>query len=259
MPRRGVARPPFLTVAAGIGTLLLVATAAAAQPTEWSDRAYANVSLAFQLTARPFDDRVTPVIYTERALIAATHPVAGRRLTLDTSGGIRLWRNVGAGAALTKFAATDELTVVARVPHPALFNQPRTAAKAAPFQRAESAIHVHAVYVLPIASRFDVMLSGGPSFIRLQQDLVEKIEVAEAGPPFSTVAIGNVGVVTRQVWTRAIHGGADVTWFLTPVVGFGFSARYVKGSAATQLGDGTPIDVDVGGLQIGWGARIRLR
>jgi len=247
------------TALVGAFLLWLSAVPAGAQPTEWRDRAFASGNLAFQLTDRPFDELVTPVIYTERASIAATHPVAGQRLTIDAGGGIRVWRSLGVGGGITRFAAEEMSTVVARVPHPTTFNQPRLATKDTPFRRTESAIHLHAVYVVPVTPRLDVMLTAGPSFISVTQDLVQRIDLTEAGPPFAAVGIGNVATLTRQARARAIHAGADVTWFLTPVVGFGVTARYVTGSLTMPLTDGTPLDIDVGGLQVGWGARIRLR
>ena len=229
-------------------------------PTEWRDRAFLNVNLGFQMTDRPFDEAVTPIIYGERASVAATHPVAGKRLTLDIGGGVRLWRSLGVGGALTKFSSEETSTVVARVPHPTLFNQPRLASKDAPFNRKESAIHIDAVYVKPITPRVDVMVAGGPSILTVTQDLLQRIDVAEGGPPFTTVGIGNVAKTTRDVRTYGFHVGGDVTWFVTPLVGIGVGVRYVMASLSTTLTDGTtPIDIDAGGLQIGWGARIRLR
>jgi hypothetical protein len=263
---------PIRTAMLAVSMLLLTAATADAQlpppqlppppppqPTQWSDRGYLNANLAFQLTARPFDELVTPVIYGERASVGASHPIEGRRLTLDVAGGIRLLGNLGVGGAMTKFAVEETSAVVARVPHPTLFNQPRLASKDTPFKRTESAIHVHAVYLIPVTSRLDVMVSAGPSFITVQQDFVQRIEVAEAGPPFATVAIGNVAISTQEVRKIGIHGGADVTWFVTPILGFGVSARYVRGASAMQLSDGSPLDVNVGGFQIGWGARVRIR
>jgi len=256
MPRFDTLATPILI---GLCSTLLVSSPARAQSTEWSDRAFVNVNLGYQLTARPFEEQLAPVIYSERALIGVAHAGDGGKLTLDLGGGVHLWKNLGVGGAFTKFAATETPTVNARIPNPAFFNQPRAASKAAPFQRAESAIHIQALYVVPVTSRIDVALSGGPSLIDVQQDFVQSIEVAEAGPPFTTVAIGNVLLLTRDVRAFGFNAGADVTWFVTPLVGVGVTARYVRGSVTTPLSDGSPIDLVVGGFQVGLGARIRLR
>ena len=256
MPRlESIAKP--LLVAACI--TWAGSTTPRAQSTDWSDRAFFNVNLSLQLTARPFDEHLLPIIYTERASIGVPHPDDGGRLTLDVAGGLHVWKNFGVGGTITKFAATDTLTVNARIPNPMLLNQQRAASKAAPFNRGESAIHIHALYMIPVTPRIDVAVSAGPSLLDVQQDLVQGIEVAEAGPPFTSVAIGDVALLTRDVRGLGMHAGVDVTWFLTPLAGVGITARYVRGSVATRLGDGTPLDLDVGGFQVGAGARLRLR
>lgn len=251
--------PSRLTILCAIGIALLVATPARAQTTAWSDRAFLTVNFGLQITTRPFTEQVTPVIYTERALISAPHLGEGGALTLDIGGGARIWRNIGVGGVYTKFAATETVTVDARVPHPSFFNQPRGATKAAPFQHDESAIHIQAIFVMPLSARLDVALSGGPSFIDVRQDLVQSIEVAEAAAPFTTVAIGNVALLTRNVNVTGMNFGADVTWFMTPLVGIGMTARYVVASTTVPSSSGGPVDLDAGGFQFGWGARIRLR
>ncbi len=253
------ARPNLVRASAGLCFALLAASDARAQSTEWSDRAFLNVNMALQLTARPFNENLSPLINAERAVVGLAHPGDGGKPTIEVAGGIHLWRNVGAGGAFTMRSVSETPTVQALIPHPLLFNQPRTAAKAAPFKRSETTIHAHAIWMIPITTRLDIALSAGPSFISLQQDLLESIEVAEAGAPFTTVSIGEVAVLTREVQTVAMHAGVDVTWFLTPMAGVGFTARVVSGSAATTLSDGSSINLDVGGLQLGWGARIRLR
>ena len=177
---------------------------------------------------------------------------------IEPAGGVRIWRNLGAGAALMG-TAVEPSTVRALVPHPILFNQPRGATKVAPFERSDSAVHTHALPWFPVHPRLDVALSAGPSFITVRQDVLRAIQVTEAGPPFTTVSIGDVAVLTRKVSTVGLNAGVDVTLLLTPTIGIGVTTRYVRGYAATSLSDGTPVDLDVGGLQIGVGARLRFR
>ena len=253
------ARPNLVRAATVLCIALCTGVDAHAQSAEWSDRAFLNVNMAMQLTARPFNETLSPLINAERAVLGIAHPGDGGKPAIEVGAGVRVWNSVGIGGAFTTRTVSETPMVQALIPHPLLFNQPRTAAKAAPFNRGETAIHAQVIWMLPITTRLDVALSAGPSFISLQQDLLESIEVAEAGAPFTTVSIGEVAVLTRDVQTVAMHAGADVTWFLTPIAGVGFTARYVTGTASTTLSDGSSINLDVGGLQLGWGARIRLR
>jgi hypothetical protein len=232
---------------------------ARAQTTEWSDRAFINVNMAFPMSSAPFDENLAPVIYAERAVLSANHPNKGNQPTVEPAGGVRIWRNLGVGAALTKGTVAETATVRALIPHPVLFNQPRVASTDAPFERSDFAVHAHAVLMLPVHPRLDVALSAGPSFFSVRQDIVRTIEVAETGPPFIAVAIGSVPVISREADTIGFNAGADVTWFLTPVAGIGVTTRFSRGYASTTLTDGSPLDLELGGLQIGFGARLRLR
>jgi hypothetical protein len=217
------------------------------------------VNVTRQLTARPFDEGLAPVIYAERGVSRTTHPGKGGEFMVEPAGGVRIWKNLGAGAAFVWWTVAEPSAVRAIVPHPILFNQPRGATTVASFERSDSAIHTHALAMVPIHPRLDVALSAGPSFITVRQDVLRGIQVIEAGPPYSTVSIGDVAVLTRKVSTVGLNAGVDVTLLLTPTIGIGFTTRYVRGYAATSLSDGTPVDLDVGGLQVGVGARLRLR
>jgi len=252
-------RPTLSAVVTGMCLILVAVSSASAQTTDWGDRAFINVNMALQLTASPFDEGLAPVIYAERAVVTATHAGEAGPLTIEPAGGVRLWRNLGAGAALTRRNVVETITVHALVPHPVLFNQPRAGTKDAPFQRSDLAVHAYALLMLPVHPRLDVALSAGPSFITVRQDFLGAIEVTETGAPFTTVTIADVAVITREVRTIGLNASADVTWFLTPVLGIGVTTRYVRGYAATTLTDGRPVDLNVGGLQIGVGARLRFR
>ena len=258
-PNRLYGRPKVFGVVAGMFSVLLDVSSVAAQTTEWADRAFVNVNMTQQTTARPLDESLAPAIYAERAVVTAPHNGDAGTLAVEPAGGIRIWKNLGIGAALTRQNVVETVTVQALVPHPILFNQPRLATKDAPFTRADTAVHVFALLMIPLHPRLDIALSAGPSFVSVRQDLLSGIEVAETGAPFTTVDITSVAVVTREVRTVGLNASADVTWFLTPVVGIGVTARYVRGYASTTLNDGRPVDLDIGGLQVGIGARLRFR
>ncbi len=254
-----VRRAALAAIVTGMCLNPLAVSSAAAQTTGWSDRAFVNVNTTLQVTSTPLDENLAPIIYAERAVLTTTHTRKARQLTIEPAGGVRLWGNLGVGAALERRAADETATVRGLIPHPTLFNQPRVAAKDAPFKRSELTVHTYALVMLPLHPRLDVALFAGPSFISVRQDVIDTIAVAETAAPFTTVDISNVATVTRKVRTIGLNAGADVTWFLTRITGIGVTARYVRGYASTTLTDGTPVDLDVGGLQIGVGARLRFR
>ena len=262
---------------AGLCTTLLVAAPAAAQITEppaapktapaptyvedtvWRDKAFLDVNVGMRLSANPFEEHLTPIIYSERGSITAPHEVSARWTLVDLAGGVRVWKSVGVGGTYAKFGVAEEVNVGARVPNPVLFNQTRSATKVTPLERSETAFHIHALYVRPVTPRIDIMLSAGPSLIKVSQDLVSGIELSEGDAPFTTVAIGNVLTVTRTQQIFGLNFGIGGTYFMTPLVGVGGTLRYVVGSVAAEQIDGQSIDLSLGGFQLAFGARVRFR
>jgi opacity protein-like surface antigen len=237
----------------------VLAPAASAQSTEWRDRAFLDVNVGMQLTDNPFEEHITPVIYSERGSITVPHAGNARWTTLDVGAGIRIWKSIGVGATYSKLSSAENVTVDALVPNPVLFNQTRAASKIAPTSRSETDVHIHALYVIPVSPRVDVMLSGGPSLVDFSQEFVTGLELSEGAAPFVTVAIGNVQTVTRTQWIGGFNAGAGVTYFLTELAGVGATIRYSSGRVAMQQGDGRAIDLPRGGLQVAFGGRLRFR
>ncbi len=254
-----VVRPKLAAFITGVCLSVLAVCRASAQNMEWSDRAFLNLNTTLQVTSTPLADTLAPVIYAERAVLTTTHTGKGGRLAIEPAGGLRLWRSLGAGAALERRAIAETATVRALVPHPTLFNQPRIAIKDVPFERTDVSVHAYALLMVPLYPRLDVAVLAGPSFINVRQDILGGIQVAETAAPFSAVNISDVGIITRTVRSIGVNAGADVTWFLKPTAGIGVTVRYVRGSAGMPLTDGTPTDLDIGGLRIGMGARLRFR
>ena len=267
------------TVLAVLCTMLLAATPAAAQINQpappsvpapapppayvedavWRDKAFLDVNVGMRLTANPFDEHISTIIYSEPASISASHEVSARWSLVDLAGGVRVWNSVGIGGTYAKFSVAEDVNVGARVPNPVLFNQTRSATTVTPLERNETAFHFHALYVRPITPRIDVMLSAGPSVIQVSQDLVSGIELSEGDAPFTTVAIGNVKTVTLTERVFGLNFGIGGTYFMTPLVGIGGTLRYVTGSLSAQQIDGQSVDVPLGGFQLAFGARVRFR
>jgi hypothetical protein len=238
---------------------LFAVTPAEAQTGGWEDRAFLDVDLAIQTTARPFADVLTPLIYTQPARIVTTHPVAGGAVLLDVAGGVRLRWSLGVGLGYTKFALTEVAGVAARIPAPVPSNAARSATATAEVTRADTAFHILAVWLIPITDHIDVAFSGGPSLISVKQDRVSEVTIAEDSPTLATVAISKVGLVSHEDRVLGMHGGVDVTYFLTPMVGVGGAVRFVRGSSQAGAGQDGGAPIDVGGLQIGVGVRFRMR
>lgn len=197
---------------------------AAAQAVEWQDRAFLDVNASVQLNGRPFTDGV--------ALTIVSYPVAKGPLTLDVGGGLRVWRSLGIGAGFTKFAVEETAAVRGIDP--------------VPVQHVDSVLHVAGMWVRPLSERMDLAISGGPSFMNIQQDLVTTF----AGPVVARITQRTIG----------LHASGNLTYFVTRMVGIGTTIRYLRGSADLERGGGATVTTfEATGWQVGAGARLRMR
>jgi hypothetical protein len=155
--------------------------------------------------ASPAAAQVSP--WGDRAFVSAnvTFRLSPTTTTpIDIGGGARVAGNLGAGGAFTQFPETET----------------------AP-GRTEKAIHVHALWMLPLSPKLDVAVLGGPSIVYVEQ-------------------ASELASTTERAF--GWHMGGDGTYFLTPTVGIGGTLRYVS----------APEHMDFTGLQIGMGVRLRF-
>jgi hypothetical protein len=101
---------------------------------------------------------------------------------------------------------------------------------------------------------------AGPSFFRLTQDVVGDLTFTEQPPAFTSVNAA-ASVLERKKSRTGANIGADVTYtFVTQgelKLGAGAFARYTGATAGVPVLGGADIESDLGGLQIGFGVRIR--
>ena len=226
----------------------------------WTDRGYFNLNLGFENTSGTLDDNVTFSLYDETGLKTVTQNVDSGSL-IDFSVGSRVWRNVSVGIGYHRGSNTSEATATATVPHPLVFLSNRNASAAAnDLNRTESAVHLLFGYMFPLNEALSVHVTGGPSFFRLKQDVLGDLSFTETGGTFATVNTAPV-VVERSDSVVGINIGLDLTYVFYSSdayrIGGGFFARYNGGSARLTV-IGNEVDTDVGGLQIGFGARVRF-
>ena len=82
-------------------------------------------------------------------------------------------------------------------------------------KRSETAVHVQAMYLVNPGGRLRLVLSGGPSFFDVQQDVVTEVTITETYP-FDTAAFASAKTSREQGSAVAFNVGADVMWMLKP-------------------------------------------
>ena len=182
----------------------------------------------------------------------------GKTPGFDAAGGVLLTRHFGVGVGVTSLAQTTPATVRASIPHPLLFDQPRLIeGRADPVDRALLAFHVQARVVLPLSRRVQVMLFGGPTLYKGEQQLVSDVEYSETYP-FDTATFERAVLVTAEESKVGVHGGADVGYFLTRRVGLGLTAQYVGQTFRMSSGSSRSSRLTIGGVQAAGGLRLRF-
>lgn len=226
----------------------------------WEDRAYINVGFGVENGNTDFTDTKNFSLYEETGVISSKHSFSSGSL-FDVAVGIKVWRNLSIGAAYHQEQNTTDGTLSGTAPHPVFFNQPRTFSSSVDgLERKESAEHMVIGWTVPLGTKLDVMVFGGPSFFRLQQDEVSAYTVTESGAPFTTVVVGQTRT-TRKKSVVGYNVGADVSYLFwqndSVRLGGGAFVRYTAADT-TVLMLSTEQPTKVGGIQFGFGGRIRF-
>jgi hypothetical protein len=147
------------------------------------------------------------------------------------------------------------------VPHPVFFDRPRSFSQTLDnAERDEHAAHLQFGWMVPLGDRFDLFLSGGPSFFRVSQDVVSDLSFAEQGPPFSSVNVNAVTTTSKRNAT-GFNLNVDATYVVYQRdrfrLGVGGLLRFTGATADLNVG-GTTIATDLGGVQVAAGLRLRF-
>ena len=243
-----------LSVAAAALIWTCLAGDAAAQPKRWDNRVIVTANGAAQVTTTDFADRVTFRRNLEDEAIDVDYKVD----TAGVFGGgamVRLWRDLGIGVAGSRFEQRAAVPVRASIPHPFFFNRDRAIdGESGRLTRRDTALHVEAIYLVPVSAHVNVALSGGPSFFRIEQQLVSDVTFAEEYP-YDTATFTGVVAEREKRDATGFNAGVDTIWRFSRYVGAGVLVRFTKAST-TLTPAGRSVKVDAGGLHVGGGLRI---
>jgi hypothetical protein len=241
------------------GVCASVAKDANAQGGTWADRGYVNIGFGVESGSSSLTDTRNLVIYEESATITSNTTWTSGSL-VDAGFGLRVWRNLTVGIAYHQEENDTDSEITGSIPSPIFFNRPRTLNQEVVLERKEKAAHLVIGWAVPLGEKYDVLLFGGPSFFRLEQDAVSDVEIGEGAPPFTTV-VADVDITTRKKSLTGFNVGADATYILwsndSVRVGAGGFVRYTKATGSVLL-LATEQDTEVGGVQFGFGGRIRF-
>ena len=243
-------------------SVLAGAVSANAQTGTWADRGYVNIGFGVESGSASMSETVNLVIYEEPGtMTSSTNWTSGS--LLDAGFGVRVWRNLTIGVGYHQEENDTDGQLTGSIPSPIFFNRPRELNEAVTLDRKEKAAHLVIGWVMPFNEKFDLMLYGGPSFFRLEQDAAVvdlQDPIREGSSPFTTVS-AEVDVETRKKSLTGFNIGVDATYILWSNddlrVGAGGFFRFTQAKGDILMLT-TEQETEVGGMQFGFGGRIRF-
>ncbi|MBY0494620.1 MAG: hypothetical protein K2Y23_10425 [Cyanobacteria bacterium] len=243
------------------GVFASTARQASAQGATWADRGYINIGWGVESGSSAMTDTRSLSIYEETGTLSSSSDFTSGSL-FDVGVGLRVWRNLTVGAGYHQEQNDTEGRLTGSIPSPVFFNRPRTLAQAVPgLNRKEQATHLQIGWVIPIGSKFDVMVYGGPSFFRLTQEAVSEVRIGEEGGAFTTV-VTTPTITERKKSQTGYNAGMDATYIVwsndSVRVGAGGFVRFTQADMNVEMLSGTGVPTKVGGVQFGFGGRLRF-
>jgi hypothetical protein len=239
--------------------LMLVSSGAFAQALPWEGRGLFNVNFGMQIASQNATTSTqTFPLYDETGKVTSAQQIDSQSPYFDIGGGFRVAGNFGVGFAYSRLSTTGKAVVTAQVPHPLLYEQPRTAtATVDALEHLEQGFHFQVLWLLPISDKLDVTFSAGPSMFRLNQGSVSTPTITEVGPPYTSV-----NMTTKTVTTTGsrigFNIGADLAYHITNTLGVGAQLRYAAATFNLEPEPGATLSVKAGGFQFGGGLRVRF-
>jgi hypothetical protein len=236
---------------------VLIATCTATdvlgQSTPWTDRVYVNASGWYQAAPTTFTQVVNPIDFVERSVIDTSYQIRSGA-GFDVGGGVRVWRNLGVGLDVSRFTRAGGGSVTAQVPHPFFFNRLRpVTGDTSGLEREEIGAHVQVLWMIPITPRWQIGLSGGPSWFNVGQDVVQTLSITQSYP-YDTATFAGVTSARRTGSRIGFNAGGDIAYMFKPRVGVGITAGFSR--ANVPLDD--TVTIRAGGAHAGGGIRLRF-
>ena len=241
---------------------------ATAQPAP-TDRFVVWLNVGWRPASRTFSSTSVFTVFSEEGSFQADYQIDGGGI-FDGGVSSLLWRNLAVGLDVSSYRSVNPALITSVLPHPFFFDLARTTTGvAAGLERQELGVHVRGLWVMQLADWLVVSLSGGPSLINAQQDIVSAVEHAETQFPFDEVIFSGQTVSHNSANTVGVNVGIDIDTFVLHKlpflnryevmehVGLGLLIRYVRGSVDLEVGD-IRVEVDLGGLQLTTGLRLRF-
>jgi hypothetical protein len=174
----------------------------------------------------------------------------------DGGIGLRLWKHVGAGVAVSRVTGDNTAEIDASIPHPLGFLPPRAInGKQNRIAHAETGVHLQLQYSVAPTRRTSLVFLAGPSWLNLEHALVTDVEYDDSYP-YDTATFRNAVMHAAKGSAVGFNAGADLHWMFGQGVGLGGLVRFTRATVDLPTGDNRRVAAHAGGVQVGIGIRI---
>ena len=186
-----------------VGFLALCACAvprmAAAQTMQFTDKGYVSVNGGVQSGSHDLSESGSFALYDETATFTSTNKVKGGGL-FDIGGAYRVWgKNLLVGVTFTHMSSKSDGSLTGSIPDPVVTDRPRAVSKTfEDLKHAENAVHIDAVWMMPVANKLDIGISVGPTIF-----MVSQTRFRRSPSPAGTVVTTTVVKSSRPVGFNA--------------------------------------------------------
>ncbi len=233
-------------------TVAGISGTALAQGTPPESRMAVDLGGGYQTSTASFSQTVGFELYSEQGSLTSSYTI-GRQPVADAGVTLRVWRTFGIGLAESFLHDSGSAQVTALLPNPFVFGQPRQINGSAAVSHTEAATHLQATYWAQLSQRLEVVVAGGPSFFRVDQDFVSDVTYTETYPD-DTATYQGASVVRQRKTVTGGNISGEIGWRLARHLGLAGALRF---SRATAQFPGTSAQaVVVGSLQVGGGVRL---
>jgi hypothetical protein len=236
-----------LTVVMALMTLVVPSSVFAQEnDNAWGGRGFVTFNVGAQTGSHTFDYQFATTLFQQNATAGVNVP-GKSGLSFEVGAGLRLVQNLGVGVTYSRYSQQRTATLSTTIPNP-MYEYlpyfidgypyslaPGSTSQEIPLQREENAVHIQAMYRIPVGSRIQLGAFGGPSYFRCIDDHITKFALQGTFSPnydFS-VAIQDVSQLIDRASTWGYHGGGSFTYLATRHVGVGVTVRYSYGSHTT--------------------------
>jgi hypothetical protein len=208
----------------------------------------ASISLGGQVQSRTLTTNNTINVFGEDGAVAANQ-VIGKGMVFDAAASYRLGRKLAVAIGVSTFSGKGDAAAIASIPDRLRFgaftNVPLTATG---LKQSDIAYNFQAVWPITLSNRIDLAVFGGPSIIRVKQD------IASVSVNTTTGVASTTSETQSKTTGKAGSAGVDVRYKLTSRFAAGVLLRYLGGEVDLPAAP----KMKVGGVQVAGGVRFHF-